>query len=80
MQILIYIGPQDFNAISEVRVFMVGSVEGVSVCVNVSTIDDDVVEYRETFQITLSTNSSNVTIGDRSGGITFTVNMYDNDG
>ncbi|KAL5516909.1 hypothetical protein EMCRGX_G002353 [Ephydatia muelleri] len=73
------LSPQDFNAISEVRVFMVGSVEGLSVCVNISTIDDDVVEYTETFQITLSTNSSNVTIGDRSGGITFTVNMYDND-
>lgn len=77
----LYIGPKDYKAIiSEERVFTVGSVEGQSVCVTVTTIDDTVVEDTETFQITLTTNSPNVTIGDRAGGVTFTVYMNDNDG
>ena len=72
-------GPTDYSAVSEVRVFTAGSVEGQSLCVTVTTVDDSVVEGIETFVITLSTNSSNVTIGDRAGGVAFTVNVYDND-
>eukprot|EP00731_Ephydatia_muelleri_P037226 Em0422g2a len=72
-------GPKDYGAVSEVRVFTEGSVEGQSLCVTVTTVDDSVVEGIETFQITLSANSPNVTIGDRAGGVAFTVNVNDND-
>eukprot|EP00731_Ephydatia_muelleri_P002078 Em0001g2078a len=73
------LGPKDYGAVSEVRVFTEGSVEGQSLCVTVTTVDDSIVEGTETFQITLSANSPNVTIGDRAGGVTFTVNVNDND-
>ena len=76
----LYAGPKDYGAVSEVRVFTEGSVEGQSLCVTVTTVDDSVVEGTETFQITLSANSPNVTIGDRAGGVAFTVNVNDNDG
>ncbi|KAL5516874.1 hypothetical protein EMCRGX_G002306 [Ephydatia muelleri] len=73
------LSPKDYGAVSEVRVFTEGSVEGQSLCVTVTTVDDSVVEGIETFQITLSANSPNVTIGDRAGGVAFTVNVNDND-
>ena len=60
--------------------FTVGSTKGQSVCVSVSTFEDRIVEYTEYFQISLSTNSSSVTIGDRAGGVTLSVDIQDNDG
>ena len=81
MHILIYhLGPKDYEPVAEVLVFPVGSLEGQSLCLSVRTHDDTVVEYTEYFAITLSAVSPNVTIGDRAGGVTYTVGVFDNDG
>ena len=73
-------GSKDYGAISEVRVFTVGSVAGQSICVSVSTYYDHLVEYTEYFGITLTTNSPNATIGDRAGGVAFIVYVEDING
>ncbi|KAL5516870.1 hypothetical protein EMCRGX_G002302 [Ephydatia muelleri] len=74
------LSPKDYRAVSETRIFPAGSIEGQSVCVNITTIDDSTVEYTEFFQVTLSASDPNVTIGDRAGGAYLTVFMTDNDG
>lgn len=73
-------GSNDYGAISEERVFTVGSVAGQSICVSVCTYYDHLVEYTEYFDITLTTNSPNATIGDRSGGVTYPAYLEDING
>ena len=78
--ILQLIGPKDYRAVSETRIFPAGSIEGQSICVTITTVYDNTVEYTEAFQVTLTASDPNVTIGDRAGGTYLTVFMTDNDG
>ena len=74
-----YHAGEDYNADTSALSFLPGSLNGTEMCLNISIIDDDRVEYNETFSITLTVDNPLDTI---NGGSTAhaDVTIVDNDG
>ena len=69
----------DFNVTQTSLTFPTGAATGTEMCLNISIIDDDRVEYDETFSITLTVDNPLDTInGDSTAQANITV--FDNDG
>ena len=56
-------------------IFPAGSTNGSTQCINITTIDDEVLEGNETFTVYLAVNSSSVMLGNNEA----TVTILDND-
>ena len=74
-------GGIDFIYTSIDRTFPAGSVPILNTsCVMIQTIGDMIVGATKTFTVSLSTNNSQVTIGDRGIGASVVVSIYNIDG
>ena len=69
----------DFNATQTSLTFPTGAANGTEMCLNISIIDDDRVEYNETFSITLTVDNPLDTINGSSTAQA-DVTIVDNDG
>ena len=54
--------------------FTMGSSEGATQCLNVTVVDDDVVERVETFSVTMMEDDDGVRLGNSRSTITITDN------
>ena len=75
--LIITVAGMDYNGTIVEVVFPISSVQGDSVCANVTIIDDDVLECREDFTVFVSS----ATLGtDILGQTQAVVSIVDNDG
>ena len=79
----------DFVGLSTVEVFPSGSSDGDTICVNITIIDDNILEGEQIFTLTLSTADKNVILGeaeavisiiDQFNGSSFIQNVRCHDG
>ena len=62
----------DYSGVSIDLVFTAGTSNGTLQCINVTIIDDSLVESNETFSVTMTTSNSVVVLGNNLTTITIT--------
>ena len=70
----------DYNSLSEVITFNSGSLNGDTVCEEITIIDDNDVECDDVFSVSLTTNLSKVVIPPSAQSATVTIDTDENDG
>lgn len=65
MDCIIYTGQDssDYTAVSSDKIFVTGSTNGATRCVNITIIDDNALEGEQTFSVILTTEDSAIILG-----------------